>query len=127
MAYRAPVQDLSFALYEGAGLGRLESLIEGFDRPMAEAVLEAAGELAAGVLAPLNRVGDEQGSQLVNGQVRSPEGFIDAYRAFAQGGWGGLSASPEHGGQGLPKALELAVYEMVNGSNMAFALCPTLS
>jgi alkylation response protein AidB-like acyl-CoA dehydrogenase len=127
MAYRAPIGDLAFALYEGAGLARLEPLIEGFDRGMAEAVLEAAGELAAGVLAPLNRVGDQQGSRLENGQVRTPEGFIDAYRAFAEGGWGGLSASPEFGGQGLPKALELAVYEMVNGSNMAFALCPTLS
>jgi alkylation response protein AidB-like acyl-CoA dehydrogenase len=127
MTYQAPVRDLSFALYEGAGLDRLESLIEGFDRGMAEAVLEAAGELTSGVLAPLNRVGDQQGSRLENGRVRSPEGFAEAYRAFAEGGWTGLSADPAFGGQGLPKALELAVYEMVNGSNMAFALCPTLS
>jgi alkylation response protein AidB-like acyl-CoA dehydrogenase len=127
MAYQAPVKDLSFALYEGAGLDRLEPLMDGFDRGMAEAVLEAAGELTAGVLAPLNRVGDQQGSRLENGQVRSPDGFADGYRAFAEGGWSSLSAEPEHGGQGLPKALELAVFEMVNAANMAFALCPTLS
>ena len=127
MTYQAPVKDLVFALFEAGGLGRLESLVEGFDRGMAEAVLEAAGQLAAGVLAPLNRVGDQQGSRLENGRVRSPDGFPDAYRAFAEGGWTGLSASSHFGGQGLPKALELAVYEMVNGANMAFALCPTLS
>ena len=127
MTYQAPVRDLSFALYVGAGLDRLEPLVEGLDRTVTEAVLEAAGELASDVLAPLNRTGDRQGSRLENGRVRSPEGFIDAYRAFAEGGWTGLSAPPAFGGQGLPRALELAVYEMVNGANMAFALCPTLS
>jgi alkylation response protein AidB-like acyl-CoA dehydrogenase len=127
MTYHAPVRELSFALYEGAGLGRLEPLVEGLDRHMTEAVLEAAGELASGVLAPLNRSGDRQASRLENGRVRSPEGFAEAYKAFAEGGWTGLSAPTAFGGQGLPKALELAVYEMVNGANMAFALCPTLS
>jgi alkylation response protein AidB-like acyl-CoA dehydrogenase len=127
MTYQAPVKELAFALYEAAGLERLEPLVEGFDRAMAEAVLEAAGDLASGVLAPLNRQGDQQGSRLENGRVRSPDGFPEAYRAFAEGGWTGLSAPTAWGGQGLPRALELAVYEMVNGANMAFALCPTLS
>ena len=90
-------------------------------------MLEHAGELASGVLAPLNRIGDQQGSRLENGRVRTPDGFADAYRQFAQGGWQSLSADPEHGGQGLPKAMELAVFEMVNAANMAFALCPTLT
>jgi alkylation response protein AidB-like acyl-CoA dehydrogenase len=127
MSYQAPVSDLAFALFEAADLGRLEPLVEGFDRSITEAVLEAAGQLTSEVLAPLNRVGDLQGSRLENGRVRSPEGFAEAYRAFAEGGWTSLSAPPAIGGQGLPKALELAVYEMVNGANMAFALCPTLS
>ena len=127
MTYLAPVKDLAFALFEEAGLGQLEGLVDGFDRGMAEAVLDAAGELSAGVLAPLNRVGDQQGSRLENGKVRSPDGFVAAYGAFAEGGWSSLSADPAFGGQGLPKALELAVFEMVNAANMAFALCPTLS
>ncbi len=127
MSYRAPVRDLTFALFEAAGLERLAPFVPGLDRPMAEAVLEAAGELAAGVLAPLNRVGDIQGSRLENGRVVTPEGFKAAYRAFAEGGWTGLSADPAFGGQGLPKALELAVFETVNSANMAFALCPTLT
>ena len=127
MSYAPPIRDLAFALYEAAGLDRLTPLVEGLDRPMVEAVLEAAGALAADVLEPLNRVGDLQGSRLENGRVVAPDGFKAAYRAFADGGWNGLTADPAWGGQGLPKALELAVFEMVNAANMAFALCPTLS
>ena len=127
MAYRPPTKDLAFALAQVAGLGRLEPHVEGLDAAMVEAVLEAAGELAAGVLEPLNRSGDVQGSQLRNGRVVSPDGFPAAYKAFAEGGWNSLAADPAFGGQGLPKALELAVFEMINAANMAFALCPTLT
>ena len=127
MTYRAPVKDLVFALVEAAGFERLGPYAPGVDRDMVEAVLEAAGELASDVIAPLNRPGDVQGSRLLNGRVVAPDGFVDAYKAFAQGGWNSLSAREEFGGQALPKALELAVFEMVNGANMAFALCPTLT
>ena len=126
MTYQAPIRDIALAL-EAAGFDRLRPLAEGLDADMVQAVLEGAGELASGVLAPLNRIGDVQGSRLENGKVVTPDGFAAAYRAFAEGGWNSLSAEPEFGGQGLPKALELAVFEMVNGSNMAFALCPTLT
>ncbi len=125
MTYQAPVKDIAFSLFEAAGFARLTSY--GDDRETVEAVLEAAGELASGVLAPLNRSGDQQGSRLLNGRVVAPDGFAGAYQAFAQGGWNSLSAREEFGGQALPKALELAVFEMVNGANMAFALCPTLT
>jgi alkylation response protein AidB-like acyl-CoA dehydrogenase len=127
MVYESPTQDIALSLYAAAGLGRLEPLMEGLSRETVMAVLEGAGELAAGVLAPLNRTGDLQGSRLENGKVVTPEGFAAAYRAFAEGGWNSLSADPAFGGQGLPKALELAVFEMVNAANMAFALCPTLT
>ena len=127
MAYRAPVKDLAFALFEAAGLDRLQPHVEGLDTDMVEAVLEAAGALAADVLAPLNRIGDIQGARLENGKVISPDGFIAAYKAFAEGGWSSLAADPAFGGQGLPRAIELAVFEMVNAANMAFALCPILT
>jgi 3-(methylsulfanyl)propanoyl-CoA dehydrogenase len=127
MTYQAPVRDLAFSLATAAGVDQLREAFPDVDAEMISAVLEHAGELSAGVLAPLNRTGDQQGSRLENGRVRTPDGFADAYRQFAAGGWQGLSADPEHGGQGLPKALELAVFEMVNAANMAFALCPTLT
>ncbi|MEO7026955.1 MAG: acyl-CoA dehydrogenase, partial [Caulobacteraceae bacterium] len=91
------------------------------------AVLEAAGAFSADVLAPLNHVGDREGARLENGQVIVAPGFADAYRQFAAGGWNGLSADPAHGGQGLPKVLEIAVFEMIQAANMAFGLCPMLT
>ena len=126
MTYQAPIRDIALAL-EAAGFDQLRPHVEGLDADMVQAVLEGAGELAAGVLAPLNRIGDVQGSRLENGKVVTPNGFADAYRAFVEGGWNSLSGDAEFGGQGLPKALELAVFEMVNAANMAFALCPTLT
>ena len=127
MTYQAPIREIAFALYATADLDRLAPLVPGLDREMTDAVLEAAGALASGVLAPLNRIGDRQGSRLENGKVVTPDGFAAAYRAFAEGGWNSLSGEPAFGGQGLPRALELAVFEMANAANMAFTLCPTLT
>ncbi len=127
MTYNPPVRDLLFSLEQAADFGRLAAAFPGADADTVAAILEAAGDFTSGVLAPLNRIGDQTGARLENGQVRSPPGFADAYRQFAAGGWNGLSASTEHGGQGLPKALEIAVFEMVQAANMAFGLCPMLT
>jgi alkylation response protein AidB-like acyl-CoA dehydrogenase len=129
MSFRAPVADIAFALKAMAGLDSLmgEGGFPDLDGETAEAVLEAAGQLADDVLAPLNRSGDVAGAQLENGRVIAPAGFKSAYQAYAEGGWNGLAADPEHGGQGLPRALHMAVFEMVHAANMAFALAPTLT
>ncbi|MBV8593182.1 MAG: acyl-CoA dehydrogenase C-terminal domain-containing protein [Caulobacteraceae bacterium] len=127
MTYKAPVRDLIFSLRHAAGAGRLEALFPGFDDDTLGAVLDHAGALAADVLAPIDRAGDLEGARLENGAVRAAPGFADAYRQFAEGGWNGLSADAEFGGQGLPKALEVAVFEMMQGANMAFSLCPMLT
>ena len=127
MPYNAPLRDLQFSLTDAADYGRLQSLFPAADAETTAAVLEAAGSFAADVLAPLNAVGDREGAKFENGAVRAAPGFADAYRQFAQGGWNGLSAETAHGGQGLPKALEIAVFEMVQGANMAFGLCPMLT
>jgi len=127
MSYKAPVRDLLFSLRHAAEFDRLASAFPAADPATVEAVLEGAGALAADVLAPLNRSADKHGARFENGQVRTPEGFADAYRAFAQGGWNSLAADPDFGGQGLPKALESAVFEMVQAANLAFGLCPMLT
>ena len=124
MSFRAPVRDLGFTLMEVAGLGRLP---DAPDADTVEAVLQGAADLADNVLAPLNRSGDVQGARYENGRVTSPDGFPAAYRAFAEGGWNGLAGDPRWGGQGLPKALEAAVFETVHAANMAFGLCPMLT
>jgi alkylation response protein AidB-like acyl-CoA dehydrogenase len=127
MTYKAPVRDLIFALEASADFGRLAAAFPGADADTVSAVLEASGAFAAEVLAPLNRIGDQKGASFENGQVRTAPGFADAYKQFADGGWNSLAAHPDHGGQGLPKALEIAVFEMVQAANMAFGLCPMLT
>ncbi|MFN4041727.1 MAG: acyl-CoA dehydrogenase [Brevundimonas sp.] len=129
MTYRAPVRDLAFTLRFVAGGDALTETgaFPDFDAEVAGAVIEAAAQFSEQVLAPLNRPGDQAGSKYANGAVTAAPGFADAYRQFAEGGWTGLTASTEAGGQALPKALELAAYETVHSANMAFGLCPMLS
>jgi 3-(methylthio)propanoyl-CoA dehydrogenase len=129
MTYRAPIRDLMFTLTEVAGIDDVAATgaFPDYDAELMGAVLEAAGQFSEGVLAPLNKIGDRKGSLYANGTVTAAPGFADAYRQFAEGGWTGLTASAEAGGQALPKALELAAYETVHSANMAFGLCPMLS
>jgi alkylation response protein AidB-like acyl-CoA dehydrogenase len=126
MSYRAPVKDLAFAL-KVVGFDKVAERHGGVDDELVQAVLEGAAQISEGVLAPLNRVGDTVGARFENGRAVPAPGFKDAYKQFAEGGWTGLIADPEWGGQGLPKSLSLAVFEMFHAANMAFSLCPTLS
>jgi hypothetical protein len=129
MSYRAPVRELLFALTEIVDVGQLSATptFADLDTDTLSAVLEAAGAIANDVLAPLNRPGDLAGARYENGKVTAAPGFAEAYKLFADGGWTGLAADPAFGGQGLPKALELAMFETVHAANMAFGLCPMLT
>jgi alkylation response protein AidB-like acyl-CoA dehydrogenase len=127
MSFRAPVRDLAFALANVGHDALIARAYPDLDADTVAAVLEAAGVFANDVLAPLNRKGDTEGARYENGAVFAAPGFADAYRAFVADGWNSLSADPAHGGQGLSKAMELAVFEMVHAANMAFGLCPMLT
>jgi len=129
MSYIPPVSDIAFALSNLAGVATFEDhpAFETYDPDLIDPILEEAGKLARDVLAPLNQVGDKHGAVLSESGVTAAPGFAEAYAAFRDGGWMGLSAPEEWGGQGLPKVIGLAVMEMLHGANMAFALCPMLS
>jgi hypothetical protein len=127
MTFRAPVRDLAFALSTVGHDALVQRAFPELDADTIAAILEAAGGFTTEVLAPLNRRGDVEGATFENGVVRAAPGFGQAYQQFAQQGWNSLAAAPEFGGQGLPKAMELAVFEMVHAANMAFGLCPMLT
>jgi len=129
MPYTAPLRDMIFTLEEIAGIAEIATLPGYADATpdLVQSILEEAGKFATGVLAPLNRSSDQQGSQLENGVVRTPDGFRDAYAKFVAGGWNGLQFDPEHGGQGLPWALAATIQEMVTSACMSFSLCPLLT
>ena len=127
--YNPPLADMQFALEHVVDLEALASLpgCAGADPETVAAVLDEAAKLARDVLAPINMTGDVEGSVVENGVVRTPKGFKEAYRAYVEGGWNGLPFEEEYGGQGLPVVVGLAVAEMWNSANMAWALCPLLT
>jgi len=129
MSYRAPVDDIAFALAHSAGMGRAlaDGLYGELGADDVRAVLEEAGRFATDILAPLNRLGDRHGAILKEGRVILPPGWKDAYTAWAQAGWNGLAAPEQWGGQGLPRALNAACIEMWNSAAMAFGLGPILT
>ena len=73
------------------------------DADTAAEVLKQAARFAAEVLQPLNDIGDRQGCRLEAGQVKTPDGFAQAWAAFVAGGWPALACDPEFGGQGYRK------------------------
>ena len=120
MTYAAPLADMHLVLDTLGDLSPDAAEVK-------DAVLEEAAKFAEGELAPLNRIGDETGSVLENGVVRTPPGFRDAYQAFVEAGWNAVSSPVEAGGQGLPQALAAPLTEMWNSACMGWALCPLLN
>ena len=127
--YTAPIRDMQFVMRELAGLDEVARLpgCEEISEDLVDAILDEAGKFANGVLAPLNRTGDQQGARWEGGEVYTAEGWKGAYKQFADAGWTALACDPEYGGQGLPKLVSTAVMEMWKASNMAFSLCPMLT
>src|SRR5207248_3114924 len=123
--YKAPVEDVNFLLNDVFQIDRYDNL-PGFSDASAdgrEAILGEAAKRAEEVLQPLNRVGDLEGcTRHDDGSVTTPKGFKQAFKQVAEGGWLGLSAPTEYGGQGLPVTLSQAVTEFQCGANMAFSM-----
>ena len=116
--YRAPLRDMQFNLHEVFQISSRFSdldLNDELSEELINSVLEEAGKIAETLMAPLNQRGDELGCQFENGQVRTPDGFADAYRTYAAGGWIGLSGDPQYGGQGMPKMLTVLFEEAIYG------------
>jgi alkylation response protein AidB-like acyl-CoA dehydrogenase len=129
-SYKAPIEDVNFLLNDVFQIDRYNNLA-GFSDASAdvrEAILGEAAKFAEEVLQPLNRVGDLDGCvRHDDGRVTTPKGFKEAFRQFADGGWLGLSAPAEYGGQGLPVTLTQTVAEFQTSANMAFGMYPGLT
>jgi alkylation response protein AidB-like acyl-CoA dehydrogenase len=130
--YRAPVEDMAFLIDDvldlGGRLGGLERFADlGLGADLSGALLDEGARLAAEVLAPLRRAGDTQPARCENGAVSITPGYAEALQQLAAGGWFGVSADAQFGGQGLPELYNTAANEMWNSADMAFALAPFLS
>jgi 3-(methylsulfanyl)propanoyl-CoA dehydrogenase len=122
-SYTPPTKDMQFILHDV--LNVTGSDIPGYDELEADftsAILEEAGKLTSGILAPLNVVGDKEGCRLENGVVYTPTGFKAAFEQVKEGGWPGLDMPEEFGGQNMPYVIGTAVGEMFSSANMAFTM-----
>ncbi|WP_372866713.1 acyl-CoA dehydrogenase C-terminal domain-containing protein [Pseudomonas sp.] len=121
MNYQAPLRDMRFVLHELFDIGGHCALLgNGLERELIDGVLEEGARYAAGVVAPLNRHGDEQGCQLDAGRVSTPEGFREAYQQYVDNGWASMTGPSEYGGQGLPQMLACNFHEMLMSASLSF-------
>ena len=129
-SYRAPTDDVSFLLNDVFGIEKYGNLpgFSDLSPDMLEAILSEGAKLCEEVLAPVNLSGDKEGcTRHADGRVSTPKGFKEAYDAYTQGGWVGLSGDPEYGGQGLPYTVGAIINEFASSANMAFSMYPGLT
>ncbi len=128
--FRVDLDEIAFNLRHVADLDGLATL-DGFEHAepeMVDQLLAEAARFAEEVIAPLNRVGDTEGSRrLDDGSVVTPTGFREAYQAYVDAGWGAVSMDPDYGGGGFPHLVGLAIEEMFTTACMSWSLCPLLT
>ena len=129
MPYRAPVSDYRFLMENVVGFAQVTATDRFAEATpdMADAILTEAAKMCEEVLYPLNRSGDLHPAHLDNGVVRTAPGFAGGYKAIAEGGWIGMSASPEVGGMGLPMTLTTTVNEMMASACLSLQLNPLMT
>ncbi|SPL71591.1 acyl-CoA dehydrogenase C-terminal domain-containing protein [Acinetobacter stercoris] len=128
--YNAPLKDMEFILndvFQAEVFWGNNPNLNHIDMATANAILEEMAKFSKNVILDLNRAADEEGAHFKNGQVTTPKGFKEAFQQYAEGGWIGLGADEEWGGQNMPKMLTVLADEMIFATNPSFMLYPLLS
>ena len=130
MQYKAPLRDIQFVMHELLDSESHYKTLPAFqeaDRELMDSLFEMAASFAENELSPLNQSGDAEGCQFHNGQVTTPKGFKEAYKAYCELGFPALSAEEAFGGQNMPFSLSTVINEMVGTANWSFSMYPGLS
>jgi alkylation response protein AidB-like acyl-CoA dehydrogenase len=128
--YKVPLREIQFVMNEVLESEKHYASLPGCEDAtpdMISAIIEEGAKFAERVLAPLNQVGDREGCQFNEGEVKTPTGFKEAYQQYVEGGWPSLSHDPAHGGQGLPESIGTIISEMVGTANWSWSMYPGLS
>ncbi|HWE25394.1 MAG TPA: acyl-CoA dehydrogenase [Myxococcales bacterium] len=127
--YKADLREMFFLLFEQFGL---ESLLgrppfEGWGAEEVRSTISGCYRWTREVIGPLNAVGDRQGCRLENGEVKTPAGFKEAWSSLYEAGWKSIGVTPQFGGAGSPRTVQLMIDELLSGANVAFAMYPLLT
>lgn len=123
MEYKAPLRDMRFVLHElFDATAHCHLLGNGLDRELIDGVLEEAARYTGGEIAPLNRNSDEEGVTLQNGEVTTPQGFVEAYKQYVDNGWASMTGPTEYGGQGFPQMVACNFHEMLMAASLSFRI-----
>ena len=130
--YAAPLADMRFVMFDLLKADVQYARLPGGEaatRDVLDAILDEAAKFSEQVLAPLNAVGDEEGCHFdkATSSVTTPAGFKHAYEQYIAGGWGGLTAPEQYGGQHLPESIGAPLKEMIDSANLAWGMYPLLS
>src|SRR6056300_1076799 len=127
--YKAPVKDIVFGYQVINSYDVLSKISQfsDFSEDIVIPTMEECGKFAEEVLAPINAIGDENGATIKDSVVTMPDGFVDAYKKFAEAGWSSISLPSEIGGGGMPVVLSGGTLEILSSANLAFGLAPGLS
>ena len=129
--YNAPLKEMDFILndvFKAEDFWQANTDLAHLDMATANAILQEMAKFSKNVILDLNRSSDEAGgAQFSQGVVTTPKGFKEAFKQYADGGWIGLGAEEEWGGQGMPKMLTVLADEMIWATNPSFMLYPLLS
>ena len=130
--YKAPLADIRFVMFDLLKVEAEYQRLPGGEnatRDVVDAILEEAARFSEQVLAPLNASGDEEGCHLdkATASVTTPKGFKEAYATYIAGGWSGLTAPEEYGGQHLPESIGAPLKEMLDSANLSWGNFPLLS
>lgn len=128
--YKAPLREIQYVMWELLGYEQHYQSLPGGEEASSDvvnAVLEEGAKFCENVLAPLNAVGDQEGCQWNDGEVKTATGFKEAYQQYVEAGWPSMCHHEEHGGQGLPQSLGTILSEMVGSANWSWGMYPGLS
>ncbi|MCV6627454.1 MAG: acyl-CoA dehydrogenase N-terminal domain-containing protein, partial [Cellvibrionaceae bacterium] len=128
--YKAPMRDMQFVLNELLDYpGHYQSLpaCQEATPDVVGAILEESAKFCENVLAPLNKVGDQEGCKWEDGVVTTPTGFKEAYQQYVEAGWPSMTSDINYGGQGLPASLGSLLSEMQGCANWSWGMYPGLS
>jgi hypothetical protein len=122
-------RDVDFVLHEQLDVAQFSAheKFEEYNRKTIDLVVSEARNLSIKEILPTQKIGDQEGCHLENGQVIVPEVFQRLYDIFCEGEWLAMSEDPQWGGQGMPRTVAMACADYFNGANYAFMMYPGLT